>query len=557
MHNFIDLIIRVYIELKMSLVHCTIWHSLVNDAISPDKCQANVLQRILKNNQNTTFGKKYNFSSLFNINDYIKHIPIFEYEDLRPYIEHQIDTGELTIVPNNPVMYARTSGTISKPKYIPILLETINSYKRAQLISSYRQHCAIPEIFKGKVLAIVSPAIEGYMSDGAFYGSMSGLVYQNMPQIIAKKYVLPPALFAIEDYEVKYRLIAAFALCESNISCLATANPSTLIRIIDIIQQHSDSLIQFVVTGDFDALGVKLNSEQINTLTPFVTPNHIRAKYLESLKKKNNLNFSTIWPELRAVVTWTSGNCTILLSKLKKQLSPTTKIIEMGYLASEFRGTITIDCDNDLGIPTIQDNFFEFAKVGTWDNGIHNTLMISQLEMGCQYYIIVTTPHGLYRYFINDIIEVTGKFKNTYTISFVQKGNGVTNIANEKLYEAQVTRAVKLSAVKYNFEPTFYIMLADQENFCYTLYIEIPELICLQEFELKFNNYLSAFNLEYKAKIESRRIKFAGVKILRQGSFDAYKLYCINSGQREGQFKSVHLQYCHNIKFKFEEYVTQ
>jgi hypothetical protein len=542
--------------LKMLLVKHVLLRPLINDAINPDKCQAEVLKRILARNKGTAPGKHYNFSSIGSTEDFIKHVPVHGYEELRPYIEKQIETGDYSIVPDNPVMYAQTSGTTGKAKYIPILKCTIDSYKRAQRIFSYIQYSTVPKIFSGKLLAIVSPATEGYLSNGTPYGSMSGLVYQNMPDIILSKYVLPPAIFGITDYETKYLLITAFALREENITCLATANPSTLIRISEIINQHGNALIEFVATGNLDSLDVALNNEQKNQFAICCNPNPPRAMLLKKLKESNGeLRFCDIWPHLKGVVTWTSGNCALLLPKLKKQLLPETKIIEMGYLSSEFRGTITIDCERNLGLPTIQDNFFEFAEVGSWDSGNHNTLLLSQLETNKKYYIIVTTPHGLYRYFINDIIEVTGFCHNTPTITFMQKGKGVTNLTGEKLYESQVIVAVQEAVREQDIDPEFFMMLADQQNFSYRLYIESTDGFDLPSFTEELNANLGKLNIEYESKAQSGRIKFADVKRLKSGTFEVYKSSCIQAGQREGQFKVVKLQYCADVPFPFEEHI--
>ncbi len=542
--------------LKMLLVKHVLLRSLNSDAATPDTCQAAVLKRMLEQNKNTAFGKHYNFAAITSVEEFIKNVPVHGYEELRPYIEKQIETGEFAIIPENPMMYAQTSGTTGKPKYVPILKGTIDSYKRAQRIFSFIQRRAIPKIFAGKILAIVSPAIEGHLSNGTPYGSMSGLVYQNMPDIILSKYVLPPAIFEIADYETKYRLIAAFALRESDITCLATANPSTLIRISEIIQRHSDALIEFVATGSFDVLGVPLNGEQAKQFSTYATPNSQRAKALETLKQsKGELRFADIWPNLQGVVAWTSGNCALLLPKLKKQLLPETKIIEMGYLSSEFRGTITIDCEHNLGIPTLQDNFFEFAEVDSWDSCNHNTLLLSQLETGKKYYIIVTTPHGLYRYFINDIIEVTGRYHNTPTITFVQKGRGVTNLTGEKLYESQVISAAAEATKAHGVTPEFFMMLADRQDFSYRFYIESLDGFDAPSFAQKLNDILGELNIEYQSKAQSGRIKFADVKRLKAGTLEVYKSSCIQAGQREGQFKVVKLQYRADVLFPFEEHL--
>jgi hypothetical protein len=549
-------ITNILMWLKMQMVKHLPLRSLNSDACNPDKCQAAVLKRMLEQNKNTALGKQHNFASINSVEDFIKSVPVHGYEELRPYIENQIETGVAEIVSEKPLMYAQTSGTTGNPKYIPILKLTIKSYKRAQHIFSYIQHRAVPKIFSGKILAIVSPAIEGHLSDGTPYGSMSGLVYQNMPDIILSKYVLPPAIFEIADYETKYRLIAAFAVREAAITCLATANPSTLIRISEIIQQHGDALIEFIATGNFDELGIQLNNEQKNQFSGYAAPNPQRAKALKDLKQSNGeLRFADIWKDLQAVVTWTSGNCALLLPKLRKQLLPEIKIIEMGYLSSEFRGTITIDCQHNLGIPTLQDNFFEFAEVDGWDSGNQNTLLLSQLKVGRKYYIIVTTPHGLYRYFINDIIEVTGRYHNTPTIAFVQKGKGVTNLTGEKLYESQVIAAAAEAAKTHGISPEFFMMLADQQDFSYRFYIESMDGFNVSSFAQKLNDILGELNIEYQSKAQSGRIKFADVKRLKVGTLEAYKSSCIQAGQREGQFKVVKLQYRADVRFPFEEHV--
>ncbi len=203
----------------------------------------------------------------------------------------------------------------------------------------------------------------------------------------------------------------------------------------------------------------------------------------------------------------------------------------------------------------MQDNFFEFAEVNSWDNGNQKTFLLSQLQTGKKYYIIVTTQNGLYRYFINDIIEVTGHYHNTPTIAFIQKGKGVTNLTGEKLYESQIISAVCETANAENILPEFFIMLADQDNFSYQLYIETKDKFNIRGFTEKLNTHLGRLNIEYQSKVQSNRITLASVKRLKAGTFEIYKLSCIQTGQREGQFKMIKLQYRTDVPFSFEEYV--
>ncbi|TCV85920.1 GH3 auxin-responsive promoter family protein [Sulfurirhabdus autotrophica] len=549
--------IGLLIYLKMWVIRFRYFRKLERDAKRPRETQESLLLEILKRNAATDFGIKFNLSAIRSYTDYQRIVPVHTYEELRPYIEKQISGHFASLTATPPVMYAQTSGTTGKAKYIPILEESIVAYKRAQKIASYAEYRDVPGIFSGKILAVVSPAIEGYLENGMPYGSMSGIVYKNMPDIVRSQYVLPSEIFECVDYEIKYQLIAAFALAEENITVLASANPSTFLRLEEIIQQHTDKLIHFVATGDLMSLvDGSIDKEVVVKLLPYCRVNARRAEHLKRILSKHGaLKFHDLWPNIKAVVTWTSGSCGLLIPKLKRLLPTEVAIIEMGYLSSEFRGTITLDCIRNLGLPAIQDVFFEFIEITDWSKDIHTTLTIEQIEAGKRYYILVTALHGLYRYFINDIIEVTGKYENTPTISFVQKGKGVTSFSGEKLYESQVIQAVQQTCLAFAVEPDFFIMLADEADFSYVLYLESKTSLLPVTFTALLNQTIGELNMEYLAKIQSGRIKSATVNRLKSGALEAFKKHCISAGQREGQFKIVKLQYRKDVSFSFDEYV--
>ena len=236
-------IINLLMKLKMSLVKQLLLKPLMRKTHFPLEAQHAVLLRILKKNQNTRFGRDNNFSEIRSYNDYLKNVPVCNYEDLRGYIEKQASDNSPWLNYKKPVMYAQTSGTTGKPKYIPILKPSIRQYKRSQNIAAYSIFTDIPNAFEGKVLAIISPAVEGMMETGDSFGAMSGLIYQSMPAIMRKKYVLPPEVFKIKDYERKYFEIAKYAMAERNVTLMATANPSTLIKLDKVIYTHTKQLI--------------------------------------------------------------------------------------------------------------------------------------------------------------------------------------------------------------------------------------------------------------------------------------------------------------------------
>jgi hypothetical protein len=531
------MLLNILLQLKMLSFRQFLWKPLLRKTRNPQTTQHKLLMLILRTNKDTVFGKEHDFSSIKSYTDFKKNVPVQSYEDLRPYIEKQEVERIPYINTDQPIMYAQTSGTTGQPKYIPILKSTIKQYKHSQNIFAYTEFMGIPGVYDGKVLAIVSPAEEGVLETGTSYGSMSGLVYKSMPDFVHTKYIVPQKVFEISDYDLKYYLIVAFAMAENNITLIATANPSTLLRIHSVIQDQWNELIKDIETGNQH--GLKANPD--------------RACHLSKLKAKNKLlTFADLWPSLKSVTTWTGGSCSVLIPSVKKLLHPSTKIVEMGYLSSEFRGSITIDVLRNRSIPTIHENFFEFVERDAWENENVDFLTIEKLEIGKQYYVLVTTQNGLYRYSINDIIEVDGRFNNTPSICFVQKGKGVTNLTGEKLHESQVIEAMQKLREDHHLECDFFMMFGCHESLRYSLFIEAKPFADVTRL---LEKYIGQLNIEFKAKRASARLKETSILFLKDGTAELYKQHYIDQGQREGQFKLINLQYNKDCTFDFNQHV--
>ena len=279
-----------------------------------------------------------------------------------------------------------------------------------------------------------------------------------------------------------------------------------------------------------------------------------RLRDLRSLiGHEDQLTVEALWPKLQAVVTWTGASCGVLIPQLQSRLSAKTSIIEMGYLSSECLGSVNVDVQTNQCIPTFHQNFFEFIEQSDWDADRSHALTLDQLELGKRYYVVVTTMNGLYRYFMNDLVEVTGWFHRTPTIRFVQKGKGVTNLTGEKLYEFHVMDAVQAIQQAYHTTIDFYVMLADPLTLQYTLYLEHPALDFFVAYKLE--QHIGQQNLEFQAKRASERLKPLQVVYLRPGTAEAYKAHCLQQGQRDTQFKVLKLQYAKDCSFNFSDYV--
>ncbi len=555
-HLSTDKIINIFIKFYFFIIKLLVWRPFIKKTLNPEAHQNSVLKSLLEKNKDTVIGKKYGFADLNSYEDYKKSVPVHTYEMLREYIEKQQISKKPYLTYNRPLMYAQTSGTTDKPKLIPIFDETVKNYKKSQWVSTYAQYKKVPSMFEGKILAIVSPATEGKLESEVPYGSLSGLLYRNIPKIIRSKYVLPYEIFDLEDYDEKYFLISVLSAAQKNLTTLASANPSTILRICEIINIRFDEIVDIIENGKTNS-DIKISEPGNDILSSYIHTNKTRADELRNIQRNNeSINLKDIWPDLKAVITWTEGNCSLLIPKLRNQLPDGTKIFELGYLSSEFRGTVVIDANSDSGVPIINENFYEFIEKDDWELENKDFKTMEDIKEGKQYYIIVTTPYGLYRYFINDIIEVTGRFNNTPAIKFVQKGRGVTNITGEKLYEEQIIKALGNIKKKVGIEFNFFTFLANPTDLFYELFLE-SEKIYKADISSMIDKELKMINVEYKAKRDSGRLKPIRLNYIKNGTGENFKKYCIKNGQRDSQFKFNHIMYTSECSFNFSNYIIK
>ena len=269
------------------------------------------------------------------------------------------------------------------------------------------------------------------------------------------------------------------------------------------------------------------------------------------------MRLADLWPDLRMVVTWTCGSAGVTVRALREELAARTRVFELGYVSSEFRGTVTLGRRAGTGLPTLETHFFEFVERDKWDLGAPEYLTLDRLRKGRDYYIIVTTPSGLYRYFINDVVRVTGFFHAVPLLKFMQKGKGVTSITGEKLYEAQVLTAVSGAMTQLGLNARFVMMLADEEARGYRLYVEPDSApgVGADRLAEKVDARLRKLNVEYEGKRESERLAPPRAAWLRPETGEAYKRQCVAEGQREGQFKCAALAYRRSFGFDLDAHV--
>ena len=485
------------------------WRSFDRATRDPDATQLHLLQRILKSNAETAFGRDHNFSSINSFEDYRSAVPLGDYEAVRPWVDRIMAGEKAVLTRDDPYLFAMTSGTAGQPKLIPVTQATSKFVGALSRLWLYRNTVDHPGVLDGKALVIVSPAIEGYTDSGIPYGSASGYIYRNAAWIIRRQYAVPYPVFGIKDYEAKYYTVMRFAI-EQQLSIIASPNPSTILRLVDTANSNAERIIRDIRDGTISD-EAEIEPELRVELTARLRPNPARAAELEAiLDREGALRPRDYWPNMALVGCWKGGSVGATVDRLRPWFPEATPFRDIGFLASEANFTLPIQDEGSRGILAITGNVYEFIPEGEIDSPNPRVLTAGQLEDGASYYIIVTTQSGLYRYDINDVVRVNGFHNRTPMIEFLRKGRDMLSLEGEKLHVSQLIDAMREAQTTTGVAVEYFRFLGHPAENRYSLQLELRDEATPDEDVISLgravDDALSRLNIEYEQKRGSGRL---------------------------------------------------
>jgi hypothetical protein len=171
------------------------------------------------------------------------------------------------------------------------------------------------------------------------------------------------------------------------------------------------------------------------------------------------------------------------------------------------------------------------------------TLGVAQVEAGETYYIVITTLAGLYRYDINDVVRVTGFFRNTPLVEFVRKGRDMVSLTGEKLHVTQLIQAVEKAQLSVGLKVAYFRAVGNVKACRYDLKLELAQDHVSDESVVTLgraiDGELSKLNIEYEQKRRSDRLHAPHVQVMSRG-WSAKRLRDkIGRAARDTQFKDA------------------
>jgi hypothetical protein len=537
---------RLLIKLALTLAGKKGLSELDRASKQPEKAQEKVLRSFLEESKDTVYGKEHRFAEILAASGpaffslYRKNVPINNYEDLRPYVDRHKQGEPGVLFPGKPKMYGTTSGTTWAPKWIPVTGRYYRDvYQEMNRLWFYTLIQNKPGTFSGKALSIVGMAVEGTAPDGTLYGSISGISQRDIPRFMRVLHTAPAEVFHIADYKARYYAIMRMGI-EQDVTVIITANPSTLVEMVNNANEFYDEYVNDIRQGTLSRR-VEIAGEIRAVLEPRLKPNPRRAGELQALKARyGRVLPKHYWPNMQMINVWMCGNTGLYLEKVKDAFPEGAFFHEFGYYSTECKAGLVLKSNTLDTVIFGHKTYWEFIRAAD-ESPEPRTCQLWEVKPGERYYPVITTSAGLYRYDMDDIVEVSGFYNGFPLIRFIQKGNGIISMTGEKLHERQFIEAVHAAQKDLDLSLAFFVGFANLEESNYQFYYEFADQetagIRVEELSARVDHYLKQFNSEYKSKRDSNRIKNPGTFLLVSNSFEKFKAACIDLGYRDGQFK--------------------
>jgi phenylacetate-coenzyme A ligase PaaK-like adenylate-forming protein len=464
------------IKSQLTVIFARIIHfQTQNWAINPVLTQQKVFKKLIDQAKNTVFGKDHNFANIKTFQDFAHEVPIRDYEALKPYVDRVV-AGEKNILwTGKPLYFAKTSGTTSGAKYIPLTVESMPTHIEAarNAILSYVYETKNTSFVDGKMIFLQgSPILEE--KNGIKLGRLSGIVAHFVPKYLQKNRLPSWETNCIEDWETK---------------------------------------VDGVVNETFDQ-----NMTVISGIPSWV------QMYFEKLYQKTNLPIGALFKNFNLFI-YGGVNFEPYRTKFENLIGRKVDSIELfpaseGFFAYQ-------DSQKEKGMLLLLNSgiFYEFIKTDDFFTEKPKRYTIGEVELNVNYVLIISTNAGLWGYNIGDTVQftslkphriiVSGRIKH-YISAFGEHVIG-------KEVEQALAQAMQDSNIRIN-EFTVAPQIIPKSGLPFhEWFIEFEnEPENLEEFALKIDGFMQNQNAYYKDLIVGKVLQNLKITTVRKNGFQNY-----------------------------------
>jgi hypothetical protein len=524
--------------------------SFLDQARDARRLQDELLQNLLRRHADSQFGRDHHFEAIRGPEDYRRNVPIGDYTRLEPYID-RVRNGETQALfgrGTKVLMFAMTSGTTNRPKTIPVTAESLRDYREGWTIWGIQAFDAHPEMLRRglkPILQIASDWREKYTAGGIPCGAITGLTASMQSPLVRSVYCMPACASRIKDISAKY-YVALRSSVHLDLGTIIAANPATILAMVRLGDQEKETLIRDLHDGTLDPKW-EIPTEVRQQLGRRVRIRRRQAarRLEEIVNRTGRLLPRDYWPDLLFLSNWTGGTMRAYLRGYPEWFGE-RPVRDVGLIASEGRMSIPVEDGTPAGILDVRHHYFEFIPEDQAAAESPQTVAACDLLEGQNYFILLTTAGGLYRYNIHDLVRCVGFHGEAPIIEFLNKGAHFSSLTGEKLSEHQVIAAVQSAQLALGLRLNSYLLLPSWgEPPHYELLVESCELAAdatASQLARVVDEQLRHHNIEYASKRDTLRLGPVRTMTLPEGSWARFQQQRLaRSGGTVEQYKQPHL----------------
>ncbi len=477
--------------------------------------QERVLHEILRKNQLSEFGRRYQFSNVRTVGEYRQRVPLRDYDDYRHYVNRIAEGAPQVLTEEHVRLFEPTSGSASAAKWIPYTSSLQNEFQRGIRAWVANLFLHNPDLLNGPAYWSVSPVDTsvritpsgipvGFGDDSEYVGGVQRRLVQSVMAV-------PSNVRNDRNVDEFWYITLLHLVRRPELRFISVWNPSFLTLLMDRLSEVADRLV------------------------------------VEAPKAKAALRAATaaerhaiLWPRLRMISCWTDGNSAPASRKLAA-LFPLARIQSKGLIATE--GFVSLPWEaRDASVLAVRSHFLEFLPVDSnYEPDTSHPQLAHELEPGQHYSVILTTSGGLYRYRLGDIVEVVGREQQCPLVRFLGR-NQIADWCGEKLHETHVAGVLAAAFREGGVAPSFAMLACDTAGAVmnYNLYLEstaaadrLCEIAAAVESGLAEN-----FHYRYARQLG----QLGPLRVFSAQNAEAsYISACIGRGQRAGSVKPIAL----------------
>lgn len=504
--------------------------------------QEALLRRLLRANAQTEFGREHGFSDIRTVREYQRRVPLRTHEEYQSWID-RVAAGAPNVLTRDRVrLFEPTSGSAGATKLIPFTNALQQEFQRgirpwvADLFLRYQQ------LVSGQAYWSVTPAAGprcrtsggipiGFEDDSFYVGGWQRRFVQAVM-------VVPTGARHAPDAEAVRYLTLLALIRSSNLRLISVWNPTFLSLLVDRLPAWGEAL----------AHDLHPDARRADVL---------RAALRASTPEERH---AVLWPHLHTISCWTDANAAAPSVHVAR-LFPQARIQGKGLIATE--GFISLPLVGHEGAAlAVRSHFLEFAPLDSrGETSDSSPRLADELERGHRYVVVLSTGGGLYRYRLNDVVEVIGHLRQCPLIRFVGRQSYISDWFGEKLNEAYVASVLSRSFEQFGISPSFAMLACDAtlRSPAYVLYIETSEPDGLLD---RLAGGIDA-ELRRSFHYDCARLlgQLAPLRVFRaEGAGEAHLTTAVRAGQRAGDVKPLALDrrggWSHIFRGRFVSEVT-